>query len=101
MRLHHYVDPRGNFGDDLNRLVWPALVGDVLDEDGRSLLVGIGTLLNDTLPREPLKAVMGSGAGYGRLPEVDASWPSTASVDPSPQSCCTSIRPLPSPTPHC
>lgn len=74
MRLHYYVDPRGNFGDDLNAVVWPGLVGDLLDDDGRSLLVGTGTLLNGHLPRGPLKAVLGSGVGYGALPTVDASW---------------------------
>lgn len=74
MRLHHYVCPGGNFGDDLNAWLWPQLLGEIVDDDPRSLFVGIGTLLNESLPREPLKAVFGSGVGYGPTPAVDETW---------------------------
>jgi len=73
MKLHYYQDPMGNFGDDLNGLLWPALLGDVFD--GRDpLFLGAGTLLNNRLPPSPRKVVFGTGAGYGPPPVIDGGW---------------------------
>jgi Polysaccharide pyruvyl transferase len=93
MRLHYYKDPHGNLGDDLNRWLWPRLIPDLLDDDGRTLFLGIGTILRDDVPRRPGKVVFGSGVGYGALPALDDRWqfygvrgPRTASalgLDPS------------------
>jgi succinoglycan biosynthesis protein ExoV len=87
MRLHYYKDPYGNVGDDLNPWLWPQLAPELIDDDGRTLLVGIGTLLRRDLPASPGKVVFGSGAGYGAPPVVDGTWqiycvrgPRTASV---------------------
>lgn len=74
MRLHYYQDRRGNFGDDLNPWLWERLIPDLLDGDGRTLLVGIGTILNDRLPWGPGKVVFGAGFGYGAIPVVDERW---------------------------
>lgn len=71
MKLHYFVDPKGNFGDDLNPWLWPRVAPGLLDDDASELFVGIGTLINHRLPESPLKHVMGSGVGYGRLPVVD------------------------------
>jgi succinoglycan biosynthesis protein ExoV len=72
MRLHYYKDPQGNFGDDLNPWLWPRLIPHLLDDNSNELFVGIGTLLNDTLPVAPVTHIFGSGVGYGkRLPVVD------------------------------
>ncbi|EGJ09795.1 polysaccharide pyruvyl transferase family protein [Rubrivivax benzoatilyticus] len=71
MKLHYFHDPEGNFGDDLNPWLWPRLLPGLLDDDGRELLVGIGTLLNHRLPVGPVKHVFGSGVGYGGLPAYD------------------------------
>lgn len=71
MKLYHFEDPHGNFGDDLNPWLWPRLLPGLLDERDDQLLVGIGTLINHRLPSAPLKHVMGSGVGYGRMPTLD------------------------------
>ncbi|MBL8349606.1 MAG: polysaccharide pyruvyl transferase family protein [Burkholderiaceae bacterium] len=69
MKLHYFVDPEGNFGDDLNPWLWPRLLPRLLDDNAEELLVGIGTLINHRLPTSPIKHVVGSGVGYGQLPE--------------------------------
>lgn len=78
MRLYYYKDPRGviNFGDDLNPWIWSELLpSGFLDRDQEHLLVGIGTLLNDNLPKSASVSVFGSGVGYGtRPPVVDPKW---------------------------
>lgn len=72
MKLYYFKDALGNFGDDLNPWLWPRVAPGLLDEDATEVLVGIGTLINHRLPIEPLKHVMGSGVGYGSLPNADA-----------------------------
>lgn len=64
-----YVHPcnKKNIGDELNHWFWPELMGDALHTHHGSLLVGIGTVLNDKLPKDRDIHVMGSGAGYGEL----------------------------------
>lgn len=74
MKLWYPAAPIGNFGDDLNLWLWPRLVPDLLDEDGRVLLVGIGTILNAGLPADPLKIVLGAGCGYARPPDPAGRW---------------------------
>lgn len=79
MRIIYYKDPVGNFGDDLNELIWPR----VLPADVRAtpdiVLVGIGSLLDQSRFRGiPLVGrrvfVLGSGAGYGKLPDGWQDW---------------------------
>ncbi|MGQ7959670.1 hypothetical protein ACUTAF_18485 [Pseudomonas sp. SP16.1] len=71
--------PRGsdNVGDELNAWLWPALLGDIR-HDADTALLGIGTLLNESFCRqlrsEQRIAVLGTGAGYGALPRLDARW---------------------------
>lgn len=74
MKLFYYKDPVGNFGDDLNPLLWYGLAPELFDEDETSMLVGIGTLINSRAPSRPLKYVFGSGVGYGTVPTIDDSW---------------------------
>jgi len=74
MQLYYYVDPEGNFGDDLNPLVWNYYIPELLDDDPETLFVGIGTLLNERVPSARRKVVFGSGAGYFAYPTLDASW---------------------------
>ena len=77
MKLHYHISAYypTNFGDALNAWLWPRLLPDILNEDSSSLFVGIGTLLNDTLPAGPVKAIFGTGVGYGKaLPTVDERW---------------------------
>lgn len=71
-----FADGSANVGDELNEWIWPALLGDV-QREGVALL-GLGTLLNEHFCRRLKDArsirVMGTGAGYGELPPVDARW---------------------------
>lgn len=71
MKTYYFRDPRGNFGDDLNPWLWGKLVPELLDENPAEILVGIGTILDDRLPPTPVKHILGSGVGYGKMPQVD------------------------------
>lgn len=84
--LYYHHAENGNFGDDLNPWLWSRLLGDLLDGEyrrGRSdtelatddtLLVGIGTILDDLIPAHCRKIVMGSGKGYENEPIIDDRW---------------------------
>lgn len=87
MKLYFHKDPLGNFGDDLNPWLFERLLPGVFNGHcyhdpalrraagkGNPLFVGIGTLLNHEIPGRPIKAVFGSGAGYGPASKVDQSW---------------------------
>lgn len=77
MKLYYFQAPGGlrNFGDDLNPWLWRQILPGILDDDASTQFVGLGTLLNDKLPRAPRTVVFGSGVGYGTgLPSVDDSW---------------------------
>lgn len=61
----------GNFGDDLNLWLWDFLLPGFRDVRPDVLLVGVGTVLNENLlPKGIRKLVVGSGFGYGALPDV-------------------------------
>jgi succinoglycan biosynthesis protein ExoV len=70
VRLYYYVDPEGNFGDDLNPWLWSRLYPEILSGKEDELFLGIGTLLNHRLPKGVPKHVFGSGYGYGAPPDV-------------------------------
>jgi len=79
MRIVYYRDPVGNFGDDLNELIWPALLPSVDEAPDDVVLVGIGSLLDaDRFRDVDLNGkrvfVLGSGAAYGRLPDGFVDW---------------------------
>ena len=74
MKLFYYKDPIGNFGDDLNSLIWYSLAPELFDEDDSEVLVGIGTLINSRAPLAPTKYVFGSGVGYHQFPTIDEKW---------------------------
>lgn len=74
MKLFYYKHPTGNFGDDLNPWIWDTLAPELFDGDDSTLLVGIGTLINDKVPAAPNKVVFGSGVGYNGAAAVDAKW---------------------------
>jgi len=65
-----------NVGDELNEWIWPALIGDI-HQDNVAVL-GIGTLLNKPFCRRLDDArrilVLGTGAGYGTVPTIDNRW---------------------------
>jgi succinoglycan biosynthesis protein ExoV len=81
MKLYYckYPDNRQNFGDALNPWLWEQLLPGILDDDPSSAFVGIGTLINDALPRRTpnakYRAIFSSGVGYGKaLPSIDNSY---------------------------
>lgn len=68
-----------NVGDELNRWLWPALLGDLSQEGtAGAALLGIGTLLNSEFCKRldgvSRINVIGTGAGYGLPPVKDARW---------------------------
>jgi succinoglycan biosynthesis protein ExoV len=77
MKLYYYKsDEYANFGDELNPWIWNQLIPNILDEDERTLFVGIGTLLNRKLPKAEKTIVFGTGVGYGygTVPKINQSW---------------------------
>jgi succinoglycan biosynthesis protein ExoV len=78
MRLFYYrgIGGAANFGDELNPYLWSRLLPD-LDTRGSHdwIFVGIGTLLNDRLPKAGRTIVFGAGVGYGEaVPKPDDRW---------------------------
>lgn len=62
-----------NFGDYTNHWIWPRLIGDLLNEDDKIRLVGIGSLLKSDLNYViGKKIIFGSGSGYGSFPPLSS-----------------------------
>lgn len=74
MKLVYYHDALGNFGDDLNPWLWNRLLPGFFDGREDVLFLGIGTILRQEIPAEPIKLVFGSGVGYGVPPTIDERW---------------------------
>jgi succinoglycan biosynthesis protein ExoV len=71
MKPYHWESHHGNFGDDLNLWLWDFLLPGLRDVHPDVLLVGVGTVLNDVLfPPQQRKLVIGSGYGYGAVPDI-------------------------------
>jgi succinoglycan biosynthesis protein ExoV len=71
MKPFYWESQHGNFGDDLNLWLWDFLLPGMRDVHPDVLLVGVGTVLNRALlPEEGRKLVLGSGFGYGDLPDM-------------------------------
>lgn len=63
MKLHMY-DHFSNYGDVLNRHIWPLYFGNFLNHDDSILMFGIGTLLGQKISHQGTVIVCGSGCGY-------------------------------------
>ncbi|HVZ06370.1 polysaccharide pyruvyl transferase family protein [Rhodopila sp.] len=75
MILYHWRGHAPNFGDELNTLLWPALLPDFFDGEPATRLLGIGSVLDSRHPPQATKVVAGAGyAGYERKPLLDESW---------------------------
>lgn len=71
MTPFYWESDHGNFGDDLNLWLWDFLLPGFRDVAPDVLLVGVGTVLNaDLLKSGGRKLVVGSGFGYGALPDM-------------------------------
>jgi succinoglycan biosynthesis protein ExoV len=73
VKIHLLQSVHGNFGDELNRWLWPAVLPGVWDDDSDTLFVGIGTILDKHLPPARSTVVFGTGAGYTPPPADVAS----------------------------
>lgn len=101
MEICYYRDPKFNFGDDLNAVVWPQVLSDKLRYHPDIVLVGIGSILNETMVGKYTGAgkkviVIGSGTSYGvppqRLDELEVlavRGPYTAAVIGKPRTAVT------------
>jgi succinoglycan biosynthesis protein ExoV len=69
VKIHLVDQVRGNFGDELNRWLWNRMLPDIWDDaDDGTLFVGIGTILDRTLPPARVCIVFGAGVGYNAAP---------------------------------
>lgn len=77
MKLHYFKPSKGNgnFGDNINPWLWEKLIPDFLDEDKTVAFIGIGTLINDSLPLSTPMAkkriIFSTGVGYGKLSTIN------------------------------
>ncbi len=67
MEVYIYQGAKRNIGDDLNFWFWEEMMGQAVLKKDNHLLVGIGTILDDRLPKSKTIHVLGSGAGYGKI----------------------------------
>jgi succinoglycan biosynthesis protein ExoV len=95
MQLYHWQGAQRNFGDGLNRLIWPNLLPGFFDSDPAEVFLGIGSVLDVRHAAGVMKLTAGAGyGGYEKLPVLDASWvihwvrgPATARLLGLPKSC--------------
>jgi succinoglycan biosynthesis protein ExoV len=72
MQPYHWESHHGNFGDDLNLWLWDFLLPGFRNVHPDTMLVGVGTVLNPVLlPVGRRKLVVGSGYGYGEVPDIN------------------------------
>lgn len=75
MKLYTWRGGTPNFGDELNALLWPALLPRFFDEDDTEIVLGIGSVLDRRHAPDQLKVVLGAGyGGYQAPPQIDRSW---------------------------
>lgn len=66
MRLIYFAGS-GNFGDELNALLWPRLAPELFDTADRTGFLGIGTIIGMPTPECDRLHVFSSGVGYDNL----------------------------------
>ena len=75
MLLYRWRGEARNFGDELNTLLWPRLLPDLLDEDPATLFLGIGSVLDARHDNAVTKVVAGAGyGGYAQPATLDERW---------------------------
>lgn len=75
MILYRWQGVARNFGDELNTVLWPALLPGFFNDDPAERFLGIGSVLDRRHDGGGLKLVAGSGyGGYQQLPLLDRQW---------------------------
>lgn len=75
MKMYYFRGSPPNFGDELNRWLWPRLLPGFFDGKEDRIFLGIGSILFDFHPPGSRKIVFGAGyGGYTPLPRIDANW---------------------------
>lgn len=76
MKLYYWKSADGvmNFGDDLNSWIFQRTCPGLFDKDDKVIFVGIGSILNNRIPKAEKTLVFSSGVGYADLPVIDSSW---------------------------
>lgn len=75
MILYQWRGVARNFGDELNGLIWPALLPGFFDNDPTTMFLGIGSVLDSRHDPGSRKIVAGAGyGGYEARPIIDKSW---------------------------
>ena len=76
MTLYYYKAKGGNFGDDLNELLWSRLLPELLASDDKRVLVGIGSIFDTRLESiKGCKIIFGTGINsQKKLPVLDSSY---------------------------
>lgn len=70
MKLCYYPEP--NFGDTLNKLIFPQLLPDFFDNNMEYGFIGIGSIIGfDFVDEVKNKIVFSSGFAYGKKPKID------------------------------
>jgi succinoglycan biosynthesis protein ExoV len=73
--LYRWRGEARNFGDELNTLLWPRLLPELLDDNPSALFLGIGSVLDARHDNAVTKVVAGAGyGGYAQPATLDASW---------------------------
>lgn len=74
MKINYWKNPFGNFGDDLNLLLWPEIFGDIETTENNFEIWGIGSLLDNLEDGKALRIVMGAGSAGRHIGRVDTNW---------------------------
>jgi succinoglycan biosynthesis protein ExoV len=87
MEILYYRDPSGNFGDDLNEMLWHRLLPKYVFDFPGVALMGVGSIFNaarapSSMTQGKRVFVIGSGAGYGPLPSGWQEWDILAARGP-------------------
>lgn len=71
MKIHQIENVDGNFGDQLNGWMWRELYPHLFDDSDDGVdFIGIGTILDRSLPTRGLNVVLGAGTGYAPPPDL-------------------------------
>lgn len=64
-QLLYYHSPNGNVGDDFNAWIFPKILPGLIIADSDTLLAGIGTILDNRIPKDKDVIIFGSGVRPG------------------------------------